>query len=191
MPSMLIWLALAGVLLTPGPTNTLLVVGGASRGFWRALIFSLAEISGYLISISVLNLALGPIIAANAELAWVVRGVACVYLCYLAWRLWTYETRVEQNLQVVEFRHVFVTTLLNPKGLIFALTMVPPGELPMFLAVFAATVLPIASFWIATGAVLGRKAGANAGAAPRWFHRGSAVVLGCFATLLVLLPLLR
>ena len=195
MGTMLLWLGVAGVLLTPGPTNTLLLVGGATRGFRAALPLLVAESCAYVISISALAVVIGPIAAASPAINWTLRIAAGLYLAYLAQRLWRafpIEGGPVQDAtpQTVRLRHVFTTTLVNPKGVIFAIGFAPHVDsLVAFLAGFVAVCMTTASGWIFLGAVLGRNAAQRSSA--RWVQRGGACVLVAFGLLLVIGPILR
>ncbi|MDB5367659.1 MAG: Lysine exporter protein [Rhodospirillales bacterium] len=189
MGTMLLWLGVAGVLLTPGPTNTLLLVGGATRGFKAALPLLVAESCAYVISISVLALVIGPIAAASPAINWTLRIAAGLYLAYLAQRLWRALPVQDGTPQTVRLRHVFTTTLVNPKGVIFAIGFAPHVDsLVAFLAGFVAVCMATASGWIFLGAVLGRNAAQRSSA--RWVQRGGACVLVAFGLLLVIGPIL-
>jgi threonine/homoserine/homoserine lactone efflux protein len=82
---------------------------------------------------------------------------------------------------------VFVTTLLNPKALIFAFTLLPPAEagaaalLPA-LAGLAVMIAGAGAGWIAIGAVL--RQGLDAAEGPRTARRAGAVALLGFAGLI-------
>jgi threonine/homoserine/homoserine lactone efflux protein len=82
----------------------------------------------------------------------------------------------------VPFSRVFVTTLLNPKGLIFAFAIIPwlaagdlVGALP-YLMGLVGLIVAVGIAWIGIGAAL-----VAAGARHRWVQRVSAAVLGGFA----------
>jgi threonine/homoserine/homoserine lactone efflux protein len=115
--------------------------------------------------------------------------LACgVYLVFLTWKLWGVGAGLRERTPV-RFREVFVTTLLNPKGLVFALVIfpVPAGRavsLTPYFAMFVIVCVMVAAAWIAAGAILhGRPAGRAV--APGVFRRLGAVVLGVFALFLL------
>jgi threonine/homoserine/homoserine lactone efflux protein len=173
-------LTLTALLLSPGPTNTLIAIGGATRGFLRALPLIGAELGGYLLVITPLALAGRPLLEAHPELSTAVRVAAALWVMWLAFRLWVRPVE-DGKAGPVTFRAVFVTTLLNPKGLVIGLALLPAttlGGLLPWLALFAATVLIVASGWIALGALLGR---ATAGRLPPLVRRGAAGYLGVVA----------
>lgn len=186
-------LAVLAVLGTPGPTNTLLATAGAAVGLRRALPLIAAEAAGYSIAILTLGLALGPVLAGAPWLAMALRLAVGAYLLVLAWRLWRRGgTRLATG-AVVTLRQVFVTTLLNPKALVFALGILPfeagRAVWPAYMLGFLLLLAAVATGWIATGALLGGAAGRRGwgGAVPRV----GAAAVGCFALLLLVSPLLR
>ena len=76
------------LLATPGPTNTLLAASGAISGFRKSLGLLAGELLGYLLAITVLRTAVGPLLLAIPALATVLSALVCVYLLYLAGTLW-------------------------------------------------------------------------------------------------------
>src|SRR5262249_4194881 len=109
----------------------------------------------------------------------------------MAARLWRGGGAVLRTGPLVRPPQVFLTTLLNPKGIVFALTVVPfhaPRVWPYLLA-FLVLVVSMSLCWITVGVLLGRAAGRQGSA--RAMPRVGAAAIGTFAVLLVLLPLLR
>jgi threonine/homoserine/homoserine lactone efflux protein len=150
------------LLSTPGPTNTLLATAGAGNGFRRSLPLLAAELSGYLLAILVLRTAVGPIVAAVPAFGVALRVVVVLYLIHLALLLWRHGESELAAAGPITFRRVFVTTLLNPKAIIFAFTLLPPaaatdtaGFMP-WLAALALQIFIVGGVWIAAGASLGR-----------------------------------
>lgn len=150
--------AVLALLLTPGPTNTLLAVGGASDGFRRSLPLILAEASGYLLTITPLVTFAGPYLAAHPLAASAIKLCSAIWVLLLAIRLWTTPTATAgTSPSLVTFRQVFITTVLNPKALIFGLVLVPHGTfttvLP-WLGLFVILVVSAASIWLSAGAAI-------------------------------------
>ena len=179
------------VLGTPGPTNTLLATGGASAGVRRSLPLMLGEAAGYSLSILTIGLLLAPIIAGAPWAATALRLAVAAYLVLLAVRLWRQGAGFVAGTRAVTPAQVFLTTLLNPKAIVFALGVVPfaSPRWPAYFAGFLLLLAAVALLWIALGAALGRAAAATGRA--RFVPRvGAAAVLG-FAAILVAGPLLR
>jgi len=152
----MVFIAAAALLLaTPGPTNTLLATSGASVGFRRSVHLLAAEPSGYLASILVLRSLLGPIMTAVPALQAAVRVAVAIYLICLAIALWRHGARRVRDTAPVGFSHVLVTTLLNPKAMILAFTLLPSqvgvvDALP-WLAGLAIEIVTIGTGWTLFG----------------------------------------
>ena len=149
--------AVFALLVVPGPTNTLLAASGATVGVRRSLRLVPAELSAYALSIGVLLAALGPLMVRHPMAAVAVQLCIALYLLTAAVRFWACGAYGEQG--AVSVRRVFVTTLINPKGLIFALTIFPPEAPAASFALFALICVPVTCGWIALGDRAGRLGG--------------------------------
>lgn len=179
------------ILGTPGPTNTLLATGGASVGVRRSLPLMVGEAFGYSISILTIGLVLAPVIAGLPWAATALRLAVGAYLVFLAIRLWQRGATFARGARTVTPAQVFVTTLLNPKAIVFALGVLPfaSAAWPGYFAGFLVMLAGVALCWIALGAALGQAAAATGRV--RWVPRvGAAAVMG-FAVVLVAAPLWR
>lgn len=172
-------LAVLTILGTPGPTNTLLATSGVTVGVRKSLPLLGAELSGYLIAILVIRGVLSPIIAAFPLVGTILKVMVASYICWIAVRLWMTPSTMTTARQV-DFRMVFVTTLLNPKAIIFALTVIPltHPELWVYFVGFAVSVMGCGFGWILIGGAIGKASGGK--------HRGliqrvAALALGGFA----------
>ena len=176
-------LAVLSLLATPGPTNTLLATSGATVGVRRSLMLLVAELGGYLISIAVLRIVLGPVIAAQPVVGIVLKVAVAAYLAWIAVALWRRSEALTGE-GAVSLRAVFVTTLLNPKALVFAFGIIPTDhpELAAYVATFALTVPVVGAGWILIGRAIGAVSGEKHAAVVR---RVASVALVGFAALLV------
>ncbi|MBL6455730.1 lysine transporter LysE [Belnapia sp. T6] len=184
-------LAVLAVLGTPGPTNTLLATAGATVGFRRALWLIPAEAAGYCIAILTLGLMLGPVLAAAPLLATGLRAAVGAWLLLLAFRLWRSGGAALTRGAAVRPAHLFITTLLNPKAIVFALGIIPFGRVPVLLYMlgFLALLAGVALGWVALGAALGGAAGRRGWG---WVvPRVGATAVAGFGLLLLVGPLLR
>lgn len=148
------------LLLTPGPTNTLLAVAGASSGFRRSLPLIGAEAGGYLLTITPLVTFAGPYLAAHPLAASVIKLCSALWVLLLATNLWRLPPTA-MLASAVTSRQVFVTTVLNPKALIFGLVLVPHGSLVAvlpWLGLVVLIVVTVACIWLGFGAALIRRA---------------------------------
>lgn len=184
-------LAVAILLATPGPTNTLLLTAGATSGP-QALRLIPAEVAGYLITILTVGYLVGEWVQGVPAIALALRILVAGYLCYLAVRLWRSGlTEIGNAHRVITFRDVLVTTVLNPKALLFALSIIPvhaPDSLAYFVA-FVAMVIAIGSGWVLLGVGLTR--GILPHSIRHLVPRAGAVAISAFAGYLLLVPFLR
>jgi len=178
-------LAVLALLAVPGPTNTLLATSGAAVGMRRSLKLVPAEIGGYWLAIGILMLIVGPLAAHHPIVPILSKIVASLYLAWSAVALWRQAAREAlPGGTPISFRRVFVTTLLNPKALIFAFVIFPrdPASLPAFAGLFSALVVGVACGWIALGSSLSRSAAGFA--TPARVSRLAAVALAVFASVI-------
>lgn len=175
--------AVAAILATPGPTNTLLASSGAQAGFRRSLPLVPAELLGYALAIAGWGLFLEP---ASSALPWLkpaLRLACAAYLVAVAWGLWS---KAGDALSGSGFgaSRVFTATLLNPKALLFAAVIFPEATFQtstaflQAMSIFAAVIVPIALGWIGFGSALSQP---GFFIRPRPIQRGAALVLLTFS----------
>ena len=169
-------LAVLVLLITPGPTNTLLFLAGAERGWRPALRLIPAELLGYLVVVVPLALVGAAVLHDAPRARALVAIVAGLWVAWLAVKLWLPQ-KVQSGAQGVSATLVFTTTMLNPKALIFGLVLLPsPDALGSHLALFSALVVVVAAGWAGFGAWLGKVSGSDTGAI-LWIRRGASVWL--------------
>lgn len=120
------------LLLSPGPTNTLMGLASARNSFCLVPKLLPAELLGYLTMILPLTWLGGELISLWPESALVLKAAAAIWVMYLAMKLWVAVS--EDGLdRSVTARRVFVTTTLNPKAVVFGLVLLPQPNAPDFL----------------------------------------------------------
>lgn len=177
-------LAILALLLTPGPTNSLMLLAGAERGILGAGRLIPVELAGYLITVVPLALVGDSLLEAWPGLHAAVTLAAAVWVAVLALRLWRLPDAAMA--ETVGGRTLFVTTALNPKALIFGLVLLPsPNNLGGNLVLFAGLVVGAALLWAGFGAMVRRE---SAGQPPLLFllRRLASVALAAMSVLLVL-----
>jgi threonine/homoserine/homoserine lactone efflux protein len=179
-------LAVLSILGIPGPTNTLLATAGAMGGVRRSLPLIPAEASSYLTTILTLGLLLKPIVLGVPYLAVMLQAAVGIYLLMLALQLWRSGARMLLvRRAAITPTQVFVTTLLNPKGIVFALVVIPFSAPRVWPYLFSFVLLCVAASmsWITVGAILGRIAGGRGWA--EMVPRVGAAAVGAFAIVLI------
>lgn len=154
-------LAVLTLLGTPGPTNTLLATSGATVGVQRSVRLLVAELAGYLIAVGTIRIVLGPVIHSYPLVGIALKAAVVAYLVWTAIRLWRHNASLTRGQATVGMQSVFVTTLLNPKALIFSLSIIPTNDpqLGWYVAGFALLVPLVGFAWILVGRAIGAAAG--------------------------------
>ncbi|MEQ1695132.1 MAG: LysE family transporter [Hyphomicrobiaceae bacterium] len=179
------YLVTAITLALPGPTNTLLALAGTVAGFRRSARLAAAAVLGYGLAVGLLVGVAAPMIAAEPMIGRLLHLAAAAVLAHAAMCLWRSSCRTVAavSTQAVLWRHVFFTTLFNPKALVLAM-LVMSGTARAQTNLTMAVILPFliaasALLWISIGAAVRAKlpSFANNG----WIERGGAIVLLGFA----------
>ncbi|TDM66624.1 multidrug transporter MatE [Acinetobacter sp. KU 011TH] len=149
------------ILLTPGPTNTLLASAGIQAGVKQSLKLIPAEVMGYLIAITSWG---GVLESVSHFIPWLpalLKLISATFILYLAFKLWITSTNdIKLDSPLITPKALFVATLLNPKALLFASAIFPHAAWEVLhvyfvhIAIFLSLITPIAFLWIAFGTVL-------------------------------------
>lgn len=176
-------LGLMALLLTPGPTNTLMLLAGAERGILRALRLVPVEIAAYLAVIVSLALLSHALAAGMGWLRPVIATAAGAWVLYLAWSMWRAAPAAAGEATVTAER-LAMTTLLNPKGLVMGLVLLPAAgpTLPAF-GLLVLCIAAVAGFWAFLGCCL--PGGEEGGAFPPFLQRVAAFWLAGLSVFIV------
>ncbi len=182
MPDSFFIFAILALLLTPGPTNTLLTVGAATRGLRASLPLLLGELAGYLAVVVPLATIAAPLLEGRPALAIALRFAAVCWVLFLAIRLWRASSvnLVEDGSSSVTIGQVFLTTVLNPKAPIIGLVIMPHGPVAQIapaLGLFSLLVLGAGTGFLVLGALVGRTPALS----PRLVYRVAAFFLAVFS----------
>lgn len=144
------------ILLTPGPTNTVLATCGASLGIRRAAIMPFAEAMGYILAVSFF-IGLTDGIQGNAIAFATMKLLAAGWLLYSAVRLWGMPFLSDARSVRQLFVRVLLTTIVNPKAMLVGTVLIPSGaniQAPVWLATYAAMSTLAGLAWVVFGGCL-------------------------------------
>ena len=147
--------AVLALLLSPGPTNTLMGLAGAQNGLRKAQRLIPAELLGYLTTILPLAWLGSEVLARWQIIAIVMKLAAAGWVMLMAVRQWRMHES-DGTPDKVTAKRVYLTTMLNPKALIFGLVLLPPPGDPEFaskLGIFGVMVLTVALIWGGAGSL--------------------------------------
>ena len=151
--------AMIAVLLIPGPTNALLANASHHQGVFKTIRLIPAELLGYVYGISLWALLLHLSMPTWPILIHLLHFASAMYVLWLAFRLWRSSPteKQRQNYQALKPQQVFLSTLKNPKVILFATGIFPIETWDSFenyawvLGVFCLTLIPCTLFWIYWG----------------------------------------
>ena len=107
------------ILLTPGPTNTLLASAGIQAGVKHSLKLIPAEVIGYLIAITSWGVLLESVSHFIPWLPAILKLMSAGFILYLAFKLWmTSSEDIKLDRPLITPKALFLATLLNPKALL-------------------------------------------------------------------------
>lgn len=154
MSPVLFTLTLGLLLMTPGPTNTLLALAGARRDRRTAFDCIGAELAGYCVTVLPIHFLAAPYLVAHPIAGQVLAAVSALWVAVLGTRLWD-ASLFAGDAHTVSPRIVFLTTVFNPKGLVIALVLLPSGEgaaLLQCLFLMVVLIPAAATVWLTLGA---------------------------------------
>lgn len=141
--------AVLALLLAPGPTNTLMGIAGARGGLGASARLLPAELASYLTTVLPLTWLGAELLARFPSASVALKVVAAVWVMFLAVRLWRMPGDAQNGGGVTAGR-VYLTTVLNPKALIFGLVLLPSPADSQFLPrlfSFCIMVMVVAMLW--------------------------------------------
>lgn len=148
------------ITFTPGPTNIVILSTVQGFGIKQAMEYSYgATIAfGVLLAISaILNTILVTVIP---KILIVMQIIGTFYILYLAYQIYKMDTSGSTEKQVATFRSGFIMQFVNPKVVLFTMTVIPSFVMPYYtephlLAIFVAIITAIGFFAFATWVLFG------------------------------------
>lgn len=151
---------------TPGPSNTLLTVIGASAGIRHGLASLLGQVTGMGAMLLAITLGLGDLLLAHPLVLQVLTWGGAAMLCWMAWRIATAAPAGHVTSTRAGFLGMAAFQWVNPKGWLIGAAAVATfldrrsggalGQAVIFAALFTVTALPSCFPWLAFGAALQR-----------------------------------
>lgn len=176
-------LGVLGILLVPGPTNTLLAASGALAGIRSSLRLLPFELTGYLTAIVVWHEVLRPLVSLYPSGPLFSKLLACAYLIYTVIKMYKPNPAAFGTGTSVSPARIFIVTLTNPKAVVFALLVFDQSQLNIAEFITFSAILPcIALLWIGLGRTV---VSAGLIKSPLAISRVAAAILVVFVGLLI------
>ncbi|AYA40404.1 hypothetical protein D3790_08055 [Xenorhabdus nematophila] len=129
---------------------------GAAVGFFKTQKLMIAELFGYLLSISIWGYFLQKFAYNTFGITDFFKLIAACYIFWMSFKIWKFKE--EQNGEVlVKSKSIFITTVFNPKSFVFASYVMPYEtftHLTMYFSSilsFIVILLPISLTWCLLG----------------------------------------
>ncbi len=124
------------LIIVPGPDMLYVTSRALASGRPAALKASLGISAGYLVFTVLVAAGFQSVLMAEPRLFQAMRYVGLAYLMYLAYRLffadgmWTSGEKLQEATETNDLKFGFMTSLLNPKGMLFYFSLLPQFYLP-------------------------------------------------------------
>lgn len=128
------------ITFTPGPTNIVILSTAQGFGIKKAMEYTYgATIAfGALLAISaILNTML---VAVIPKILIVMQIIGTIYILYLAYQICQMDTSGSTEKHVATFRSGFIMQFVNPKVVLFTMTVIPSFVMPYYTAPYVLTI---------------------------------------------------
>lgn len=130
---------------TPGPNNIACTSMAINFGLKKSMGFLYGIFFGFASVLLLAGFFSNILLKTIPDLEPIMRWIGAVYILYLAWNILKADYSFQQNNQHVQpfsFSHGFLLQFLNPKGIIYALTLYSAFlysiiNIPQFIVLFA------------------------------------------------------
>ncbi|MCL6231158.1 LysE family translocator [Acinetobacter amyesii] len=175
--------AMIAVMMTPGPSNALMASSAHQQGIAKTCMLIPAELLGYFYAINLWALIIHLSAPVWPNLIHLLHFLSIAYVLWLAFHLWksTHLHQYNQKHPSIQPRELFISSLKNPKALLFAAgifpieTWVSPLNFILVFAVFSVVLLPVSLFWMSFGRTI--LAGKTQKIKADLLYKGSALML--------------
>ncbi|MED4554924.1 LysE family translocator [Lysinibacillus capsici] len=150
------------ITVTPGPTNIVILSTTQNYGMKRGLHFSYGSTIAFFILL-VLSAFLNTLFSTwIPNVLFIMQVVGTAYMIYLAYQIYNMDTTDASENKAGNFSSGFLMQFLNPKVVLFTMTVIPSFVLPYYnstvalsLSVVAITIIGFIAFllWVLFGAI--------------------------------------
>lgn len=150
------------ITVTPGPTNIVILSTTQHFGIKRGLHFSYGSTIAFFILL-VLSAFLNTLFSTwIPRVLLIMQIIGTTYMIYLAYQIYKMDTYSDSNNKTGNFSSGFLLQFLNPKVVLFTMTVIPSFILPYYnsflalsLSVITITIIGLIAFllWVLFGAI--------------------------------------
>lgn len=151
------------MIITPGPTNIMILTTVHNYGVKKAFEFSVGALFAFFVLLSISVIFNSILMNYLPNIIVVLQIIGAIYMLYLAYQIFKINNTSKKENQFSSFKTGFFMQFVNPKPVLFTLTVFPSFILPYYtsfwhltLFVLLITIIACLAFlsWILFGKVL-------------------------------------
>jgi len=151
------------MIITPGPTNIMILTTVHNYGVKKAFEFSIGALFAFFVLLSISVIFNSILMNYLPNIIVVLQIIGAIYMLYLAYQIFKINNTSKKENQFSSFKTGFLMQFVNPKPVLFTLTVFPSFILPYYtsfwhltLFVLLITIIACVAFlsWILFGKVL-------------------------------------
>jgi cysteine/O-acetylserine efflux protein len=128
------------VTFTPGPTNIVILSTVHNSGTKKAMEYTYGATIAFGLLLVISAMLNTMLITVIPKILIVMQIIGSVYMLYLAYQIYKMDTSKPTVNQTATFMSGFLMQFLNPKVVLFTMTVIPSFILPYYTAVSAVTI---------------------------------------------------
>ncbi|HWR38225.1 MAG TPA: LysE family transporter [Patescibacteria group bacterium] len=150
------------VTFTPGPTNIVILSTVQGHGIKKAMEYSYGATIAFGALLAVSALLNTMLVAVIPKILLVMQVIGSLYILYLAYQIYKMDTAGATERETATFRSGFIMQFVNPKVVLFTMTVIPGFVMPYYtdpriLTIFVAAITAIGFLafvtWVLFGAI--------------------------------------
>lgn len=148
------------ITFTPGPTNIVILSTVNNYGMKKAMEYAYGSTIAFCLLLSISAILNTVLITLIPKILIILQIIGSVYMIYLAYKIYKMEVSESTNVQAATFASGFLMQFVNPKVVLFTMTVLPSFVMPyyntsfsMLLFVVIITIIGFLAFftWIIFG----------------------------------------
>lgn len=150
------------VTFTPGPTNIVILSTVQGFGIKKAMEYSYGATIAFAVLLAISAILNTMLVAVIPKILIVMQIIGSLYIFYLAYKIYKMDTTVSTEKDAATFRSGFIMQFVNPKVVLFTMTVIPSFVMPYYtaphiLTIFVAIITAIGFLafvtWVLFGAI--------------------------------------
>lgn len=118
------------VTFTPGPTNIIILTGVYNFGVKKTIRFVYGAVAAIGLLLTLAAIFNSILIRVIPEFLMVLKVIGCIYMLYLAYQIYNAGKTDSHRQPATTFKSGFLMQLVNPKVLVFTMTVIPNFVMP-------------------------------------------------------------